>query len=159
MSIESPHGFESPHGLRIARRQLLLGAGALPLALGASTNTARAQGRIVPGGRISMRLPWSLGTVDPHRRDDMAAALFAPCLFDSLYARDESGAFIPALAEDVPTVVTATPASADVHGRSAGLLVKLRTGLRTAKNRALTPEDIVFSLQRARALEIGRAHV
>jgi peptide/nickel transport system substrate-binding protein len=99
---------------------------------------AFARGRTPLGGRVSLRLPWSLASIDPHRLDDPAAAFFAEALFDTLYARDEGGAIVPALAESDP------------EPEGASLRVRLRGGLKTAKGRTFTTKDAAASLARAR---------
>jgi peptide/nickel transport system substrate-binding protein len=118
----------------LSRRSFALGAFASLLL----ANTAYARPRTPVGGKISLRVPWPLGTIDPHRIDDAAAAIFGDGLFDNLYARDESGAISAQLAEGDPEPDGAT------------LRVKLRAGLKTAKGRAFEPRDAVFSLGRAR---------
>lgn len=87
-----------------------------------------------------MRVPWPLTSLDPHRIDDGAAAIFAGALFDTLYAKDDSGAVVPSLAESEP----------EASGHS--LRVVLRTGLKTARGHALDARDAAFSLGRARNL-------
>ena len=87
-----------------------------------------------------MRIPWPLGAIDPHRLDDVAAAVFGDALFDTLYARDETGAIVPSLAESDP--------DAD----AGGVRVTLRRGLLSAHGRPIDARDVVLSLARARAL-------
>jgi peptide/nickel transport system substrate-binding protein len=141
--------------MQVGRRNCLALAAAA-LAFG-TTSDAHARPRTAAGGRIGLRLPWSLGTLDPHRSDDMAAAILGGSLFDSLYARDASGAFVPALAEAEPVAVGAATSetTAPAPNLARGLAVKLREGIRTAKGRLLTPGDVVFSLARARSLDGG----
>ncbi len=100
---------------------------------------AAARGRTAIGGRVTLHVPWPLGAIDPHRIDDGGAALLGEALFDTLYARDAAGAFIPVLAEAEP--------------EDAGGLIKvtLRSGLKTARGHALDARDVVFSIARARA--------
>jgi peptide/nickel transport system substrate-binding protein len=116
----------------IGRRALLLALFAAPL--------SRALGRVPYGGAIRMHLPVSLDRLDPHLADDLAAALFAPAAFDTLYAWDASGRPYPALASALPE---ATP---------TGARVTLRPGLVTARGRPLDGADVVWSLERARKL-------
>jgi peptide/nickel transport system substrate-binding protein len=78
--------------------------------------------------------------MDPHRIDDATAAILGGALFDTLYAPDETGAIVPALAESDPT---------PTH---AGLRVAVRGGLRTARDRPLDARDALFSVGRARAM-------
>ena len=87
--------------LRLGRRAALAGL-ALVAAGPIRVQNAHARGRTAVGGRVSLRVPWPLGSIDPHRLDDPGAAIFGEALFDSLYARDDTGGFVPALAEDEP---------------------------------------------------------
>lgn len=103
--------------------------------------SAVAHGRLPVGGRVSVRIPWSLDAIDPHRSDDALAAFLGDALFDTLYVRDEQGNFAPSLAEGEPV--------AQPHGH---LRVTLRQGLRTAAGVWLQPRDFVSSLARSRAL-------
>lgn len=99
---------------------------------------ARARGRSPVGGAVALRLPWSLATIDPHRLDDVAAALFGDALFDGLYAFGADGAPAPALAEGEP------------EPDGDGLRVRVREGLTTAHGRPLDARDVAYSLARAR---------
>ena len=83
------------------RRELLAGAASLAL-VSLVTPVARARGRTPYGGRVVLHAPWPLGALDPHRLDDPAAAFFGEAVFDTLYARDDAGAFVPSLAEGDP---------------------------------------------------------
>ena len=96
------------------------------------------------GGRVSLRVPWPILAIDPHRLEDATAAIFGEALFDTLYARDEAGAFSASLAE------------ADPEPEGASLRVRLRTGLRTAKGRAFEARDAAAAIARSRTLG-GRA--
>lgn len=125
---------------RCSRRTALfaafaLGAGALVML---TPRRVRARMRLPFGGRVVLRVPWSLASVDPHRLDDPAAALFGEALFDTLYTRDETGAVVPSLAEAMPEVV---------GGR---VRVELRRGIRTASGAPLSLRDVVGSIARAR---------
>lgn len=91
------------------------------------------------GGRVALRLPWPIGPIDPHRIDDPLAAVFGEALFDTLYAQTSDGQIVPALAETEP------------EPDGANLRVKLRSGLRTAKERPFGTKDAAASLARARA--------
>ena len=129
----------------ISRRTALQAT--LALGLGAAIGTAHdahARGRMPVGGRISLRLPWPVLAIDPHRLEDATAAIFGDALFDTLYARDESGAFIASLAEAEP------------EPEGASLRVRVRTGLRTAKGRAFDARDAAAAIARSRGLG-GRA--
>lgn len=89
------------------------------------------------GGSLRLRLPVGLSGLDPHALDDVASALFAPTLFDTLYAKDGNGAAFPALAASLPEAVP------------EGARVTLRAGLRTALGKPLGPRDVVFALKRS----------
>jgi peptide/nickel transport system substrate-binding protein len=82
--------------------------------------------------------------MDPHRLEDVTAAIFGEALFDTLYVRDESGAFVASLAE------------ADPEPEGASLRVRIRAGLRTAKGRAFEARDAAAAIARSRTLG-GRA--
>jgi peptide/nickel transport system substrate-binding protein len=99
----------------------------------------RARGRSPAGGKISLRLPWPIFTIDPHRIDDVGAAIFGDALFGTLYARDDAGNVTPSLAEGDP----------EVDG--ADLRVRVRSGLTTAQGRPLDARDAASSIARARA--------
>ena len=116
------------------RRSFLAGLAALAVA-----SRASARGRTNVGGRISLRLPWPIGPMDPHRIDDPLAAIFGEALFDTLYAQTPDGQLVPSLAEVEP------------EPDGANLRVKLRAGLRTAKDRPFGTRDAVASIARARA--------
>jgi peptide/nickel transport system substrate-binding protein len=124
---------EGPPG----RRQFLASAGAA-LLLAARAAPAEARGRIPIGGRLAFRLPWPVSTIDPHRIDDPCAAIFGEALFDTLYAQGEAGQIAAALAESDP------------EPEGANLRVKLRAGLKTARDRPFTTKDAAFSIARAR---------
>lgn len=116
------------------RRAFLGGLAALSL-----SRNVLARGRTPVGGKIGFRVPWPIGAVDPHRLDDAAAALFGEALFDTLYAQGDAGQLVPALAETEP------------EPDGPNLRVKLRAGLRTARDRAFGTKDAAASLARARA--------
>ena len=107
----------------------MLGAGA-----------ASALGRTPTSGRVALKVPWPVSTLDPHRLDDPTAALFGEAIADPLFALDAQGNPYPALAAALPTATR----------RAAR--VTLRPGLRTARGRALDSRDVVFSIERARRL-------
>lgn len=100
---------------------------------------ALASGRTPYGGRLALHVPWPLASIDPHRIDDAAAALFGESLFEPLYARDASGALVPALAEDDP------------RPEGTGVRVVLRSGVRFASGIPLDARVAAMSLRRARA--------
>lgn len=121
----------------VSRRALIAGSAALAFFSAAGV---QAKGRTTAGGRLSMRVPWPVTSFDPHRLEDGAAAIFGEALFDTLYAREESGAFVPSLAE------------ADPEPEGATLRVRIRAGVRTAKGRAFEPRDAAAAITRARTL-------
>jgi peptide/nickel transport system substrate-binding protein len=128
-----------------SRRHLLNAT--LALGLGAAIGTTRkasARGRAPASGRVSLRLPWPVLSMDPHRLEDATAAIFGDALFDTLYARDESGAFVASLAESEP------------EPEGASLRVRVRMGLRTAKGHAFEARDAAAAITRSRGLG-GRA--
>jgi peptide/nickel transport system substrate-binding protein len=135
----------------VSRRHALGGAASLALALGSGLTAsladpaeARARGRTPVGGRVSLRVPWPILSLDPHRLDDGAAAIFGEALFDTLYARDDVGAFVASLAE------------ADPEPEGASLRVRLRSGLRTGSGRAFEARDAAAAIARSRGMG-GRA--
>ncbi len=85
-------------------------------------------------------MPWPITAIDPHRLDDVTAAVFGPCLFDTLYARDEAGTLAPSLAE------------ADPEAEGTNLRVRLRAGVRTGRGKAFEPRDARDAIQRARSM-------
>jgi peptide/nickel transport system substrate-binding protein len=115
---------------------LLVGAAA---AMTTASGFASARGRFPLGGRVALRAPWPLGAIDPHRVDDVAAAIFGNAIFDTLYARDDRDAFTPSLAE------------ADPEPEGGSLRVRIRAGVRTAHGHAIDARDIVASIARARS--------
>jgi peptide/nickel transport system substrate-binding protein len=120
--------------MRFGRRALLVG-GALT-----GARVAWGRGRSPIGGRLSFHFPWPLGTIDPHRLDDAASAVLGEALFDTLYARDATGVFVPVLAEGEP----------ELDG--ASLKLNVRGGVRTARGHVLDARDAAFSIGRARSL-------
>lgn len=119
------------------RRRFLLGGASVVTALLHGAHSS-ARGRTPVGGRVSMRLPWPVATMDPHRIDDANAAIFGEAVFDTLYAPTNDGAIVPALAETDP------------EPEGTNLRVKLRSGVRTAKDRPLSTKDAAWSIARAR---------
>lgn len=125
-----------PITIGLTRRQsfgLLGGLGALGF-----VQNAQARGRVQLGGRASFRVPWPVDRLDPHDVSSVAAALFGDACFDTLYARDETGAFVASLAEREPEVV------------GAEVRVTIRDGLRTARGRPIGARECAASLSRAR---------
>lgn len=119
------------------RRSFLAAASAIASAM-ALPDQARALGRTPVGGRVALRVPWSVGPLDPHDLRDPAAALFASAIADPLYAMEPSGAVYPSLTTAIPS-------------REAGeTIVKLREGLKTARGVALDGRDVIASIERAR---------
>jgi peptide/nickel transport system substrate-binding protein len=128
--------FADPSG--IGRRRAL----ALAMACSAGwmiPEKALASGRLPVGGKISLRIPWPLGTIDPHRIDDAVASIVGPSLFDSLYTLDETGSAIPILAEGLPEL------------SGSRVMVTLRTRLSSGRGRPIGAKDAAFSLLRAGA--------
>jgi peptide/nickel transport system substrate-binding protein len=123
------------------RRDLLLGAASLAAGSFASSipRVALARGRTPYGGRVVLHAPWPLASLDPHRIDDGAAAFFGDALFDTLYARDADGAFVPSLAETDPQADGAT------------LRVTMRADVRFASGARLDARAAASSIARARA--------
>jgi peptide/nickel transport system substrate-binding protein len=124
-------------------RRALLTAIAAAAVSGGLGRSARAAGRSRYGGRLTMHVPWPVGRVDPHRLDDVAAACFGECLFDTLYARDGSGALVASLAEGDPEL------------DRAGLRVRLRAGVRFASGAPLDAAAVTESIERARSRDAG----
>ena len=60
--------------------------------------SAGALGRTPYGGRLVLKIPWGLLSLDPHALGDPAAALFAPAIADPLYALDSQQRPYPTLA-------------------------------------------------------------
>jgi peptide/nickel transport system substrate-binding protein len=121
---------------RLTRRDALLAA----LVVALVPKRGFALGRTEDGGSIAFHLPWPIASIDPHRIDDATAAILGDALFEPLYAVGEAGALVPALAE------------ADPEPTSAGLRVAIRSGVRTARDRAIDARDALFSIARARSL-------
>lgn len=120
-------------GPRVGRRAVVLGAaGALTAA------RATASGRVPVGGRLALRVPWPLASIDPHAIDDAPAAIFGPAVFETLYRR-VGDAIEPALAESDPE-----PAG-------SALRVVLRAGLRASDGKPVGPRDVAASIARSRA--------
>ena len=86
-----------------------------------------------------MSLPWIIDAIDPHELGDAGAALFGASLFDSLYAIDARGAVTPMLADALPV------------SDGAGVIIKLRPGLKTGRGATLDARDAVASINRSRA--------
>jgi peptide/nickel transport system substrate-binding protein len=122
----------------VRRRELLAGATSLAFASLAS-RAARARDRTPYGGRVVLHAPWPLTGLDPHRLDDPAVAFFGDSLFDTLYARDDTGALVASLAEGDPEVDGAT------------LRVTLREGVRFASGAAFDARVAAASIARSRS--------
>jgi peptide/nickel transport system substrate-binding protein len=84
-------------------------------------------------------MPWPVSSIDPHRIDDATAAFFGDSLFDTLYARGDSGEIVPSLAD------------ADPQPEAASLRVSLRLGLRFASGAPLDARAAAAALARARS--------
>jgi len=120
----------------IARRTMMAGMGATFALLARERLWAR--GRLPTGGRLALRVPWPVFTVDPHRIDDVAAAIFGEALFDTLYARDDSGNIVPSLAEGDP------------EPDKDGFRVRVRAGVVSAYGKPIDAREVINSLRRAR---------
>jgi len=118
--------------VKIARRAFLA-------ALGCARATF-ALGRTPFGGVLRLKLPFSFGGLDPHVLDDPLSAVFAPSVFDPLFALDANGRPYPALASALP------------ERTANGARVSLRAELVTSRGRALSAHDLVFSFKRAQGL-------
>lgn len=123
--------------MKASRRQLLRGAASALLLGAAFPRRASALGRLPFGGRLRLSIPWALESMDPHELTDPVAALFAPEVFDSLYALDDKGRPYPALAAALPVKV------------AQGVGVRLRPELITSRGQRLHPADLEFSLRRS----------
>jgi len=113
----------------------MLGAGATALV---STFDAHGLGRVPLGGQLALRVPWSTTQLDPHDLHGPLEALFASAVADSVYGLDRRGRIYPTLADGFPTV----------DGEQT--IIKLRSGLRTARGKPLTGRDLAWSVTRAR---------
>jgi peptide/nickel transport system substrate-binding protein len=120
------------HSLKLGRRAFLAAL--------CSTASANALGRSPFSGILRLRLPFYFGGLDPHALDDPLSALLAPAVFDSLFAFDANG-------KPYPTLATALPEQS-----ARGARVSLRPELVTARGKALSGADVVFSFKRAQAL-------
>jgi len=123
----------------IVSRRALLGGGAGVVATSLAPRPTPASGRAPYGGSIRLHTPWPLASIDPHRIDDAAAALFGDALFETLYAPDASGAVVPCLAEGPP----------EPEGKA--LRVRLRTGVTFASGAPLDAQAAAASIARARS--------
>ncbi len=103
-----------------------------------SATSAVALGRTPYGGKLDLRIPWPLASLDPHAIDSASAALFGPAIADPLFALDSLGRPYPTVADSMPTSVT------------KGVRVRLRPHLKTARGRALDARDLLFSWHRSR---------
>ncbi len=126
------------------RRRVLAWAAACAAAETLAASQASAAGRQPVGGKVALRVPWPLGSLDPHRIDDASAAIFGAAIFDTLYAIDDANVASPSLAESEPEL------------RGSRVHVVLRAGIRSALGRRIEARDVLFSLERA-AASGGRA--
>jgi peptide/nickel transport system substrate-binding protein len=125
---------------RLIGRRALLAFAAASTAPWFGSSRALASGRLASGGKLSLRIPWPLGSIDPHRIDDASAAIVGPALFESLYELDDSGAAVPALAETLP------------EASGSRLSVTLRSGLQSALGRPIRAKEAAHALARASSL-------
>jgi len=105
-----------------------------------SAASASALGRTPFAGVLRLRLPLYFGGLDPHSLDDPLSALFAPAIADPLFALDASGKPYPALASALP------------ERTAKGARVSLRPELVSARGRALSAGDLIFSFKRSQTL-------
>ncbi len=133
-------GMARPRGraAMIHRRQFVAGAAAVAATLASPPGFAR--GRTPYGASLVFHVPWPVSSLDPHRVDDALAAFFGDALFDTLYARDDAGAFVPALAAGDP----------QLEGNA--LRVPLRPGVRFASGTPLDARAAAAATSRGRAL-------
>jgi peptide/nickel transport system substrate-binding protein len=117
---------------RVGRRSFLAAVSAVA--------SAGALGRTPLAGTLRLRLPLHFGGLDPHSLDDPLSALFAAAIADPLYALDSSGKPYPALASALP------------ERTASGARISLRAELKSARGKALSAADAIFSLQRAQGL-------
>ena len=122
---------------RLGRRAAI--GGAIAAAALALAPRAGARGRTPLGGKISFRVPWPLGAIDPHKIDDVAAGLFGEALFDGLYAYGEGGRPVAVLADGEP------------EAAGGDLRVRVRPGLTSAAGTALGAREVIAAISRARA--------
>jgi peptide/nickel transport system substrate-binding protein len=132
-------GLSAESGVR--RRDVLRLIPSVGLHLGLATTffeiSARARARTPLQGSVSLRIPWPLGSIDPHQLDDGTAAILGDALFDSLYT-EIPGGFYACIAEGAPVF------------ENGMIRVPIREGLRSAAGASLDARDVVFSLERAR---------
>lgn len=105
-----------------------------------SAGAASALGRTPASGTLRLRLPLNFGGLDPHALDDPLSALFAHAIADPLFGLDSNGKPYPALASKLP------------ERTANGVRLSLRPELISARGRAITATDLVFSFKRAQAL-------
>ncbi len=102
--------------------------------------SASALGRTPTAGVLRLRLPLFFGGLDPHTLDDPLSALFAAAIADPLFSLDSTGKPYPTLASALP------------ERTAEGCRITLRPELRSARGKALSAADAVFSLKRAQGL-------
>ena len=119
-------------------RRNVIGAAAGAVLAGILPGRSFASGRRPYGGRMTLRCPWPLALIDPHRVDDAAAAFFGEALFDTLYVRDEAAGWRSSLADGSP------------RPEGSRLRVEARQGLRFASGLGLDAR-IVAGFDRAGA--------
>jgi peptide/nickel transport system substrate-binding protein len=125
----------------MSRRALVGGVASVALAQFAPVSLSRsalARMRTPYGGQVAVHVPWPLTSLDPHRIDDVAVAIFGDALFDTLYARNEAGEVVASLAESEP----------EPEGRD--LRVAMRTDVRFASGAIFDARVAASSIARAR---------
>ena len=120
--------------MSLSRRLLLSGA------IGAclTPTLARARGRVPLGGTLKLRVPWSIGRIDPHNLFDPLAAFFGHAFAEPVYQLDRGGRAYQTLADGWPTI------------EDGQTVVRLRPGLVSASGRPLGGRDLAWSVKRAR---------
>jgi len=103
-----------------------------------AAGSAVAMARTPYGGKLDLRVPWPLSSLDPHAIDDVAAALFGDAVADPLFGLDSKGRPYPTLADAMPSK---TP---------KGARIRLRPNLKSARGRPLDARDLLFSWRRSR---------
>ena len=110
------------------------------LATVSAAASASALGRTPTAGTLRLRLPLYFGGLDPHSLEDPLSALFAAAIADPLFSLDSSGKPYPTLASALP------------ERTAGGCRITLRPELISARGKALSAADAIFSLKRAQGL-------
>ena len=117
------------------------------VAVAAFARPVAARSRTPVGGRLALRVPWPIASIDPHRLDDAGAAIFGEAIFDTLYAPAADAERVADLigrldrgAVDV-VVFTSSPQVDRLFevARERGLEPALRQGLQRTRVAAVGP--------------------